>query len=124
MVSAETGKAKLAKSRVRLQPVNISPGPRALVFIQNHQQGLETMAENTSSSPFAGLIQQNIAVIPSFTLESGVEVKNVPVAFKTWGKLNEAKDNCLVICHALTGSADVEDWFVVYPLERTWCRLR
>lgn len=70
------------------------------------------MAGNTSSSPFAGLIQQNIAVIPSFTLESGVEVKDVPVAFKTWGKLNAAKDNCLVICHALTGSADVEDWYV------------
>ncbi len=65
-----------------------------------------------STSTFAALIQQSFYYVPSFTLESGVELKDVPIGYKTWGKLNEAKDNCLVICHALTGSADVEDWYV------------
>jgi homoserine O-acetyltransferase len=65
-----------------------------------------------SANPFASLISQSFAVFPSFTLESGVELKDVPVGYKTWGKLNEAGDNCLVICHALTGSSDVEDWYV------------
>ena len=65
---------------------------------------------NASSNPFAGMIHQSYAEIPSFTLESGVEIRDVPVAFKTWGKLNENGDNCMVICHALTGSADMEDW--------------
>nr|XP_019011189.1 homoserine O-acetyltransferase [Kwoniella pini CBS 10737]OCF49970.1 homoserine O-acetyltransferase [Kwoniella pini CBS 10737] len=71
------------------------------------------MASSSSSSnnPFAGLISQNTTIIPSFTLESGVTLQDVPVAYKTWGKLNENGDNCLVICHALTGSADVEDWW-------------
>lgn len=52
-----------------------------------------------------------MAVIPSFKLESGVVLKNVPVAYKTFGKLSPTGDNCMVICHALTGSADVADWW-------------
>lgn len=65
-----------------------------------------------STNPFGALINQEIAIVPSFTLESGVTLHDIPVAYKTWGKLNARGDNVLVICHALTGSADVEDWYV------------
>ena len=61
-------------------------------------------------SQFSGLINQEFFVIPTFTLESGTELQNAPVAYKTWGKLNDTKDNVMVICHAFTGSSDVEDW--------------
>lgn len=33
------------------------------------------------------------------------------MAYKTWGKLSPSGDNALVICHALSGSADVADWW-------------
>ncbi|KXX74546.1 Homoserine O-acetyltransferase [Madurella mycetomatis] len=63
-------------------------------------------------NPFAALIpDQQIAVIPSFTLESGVRLQNVPVAYTTRGTLSDNADNVMVICHALTGSADVGDWW-------------
>ena len=68
------------------------------------------------SSPFATLIQQEILTVPSFELECGRVLRDVPVAYKTWGKLNKTKDNVMVICHAFTGSADVEDWCVQVSL--------
>jgi homoserine O-acetyltransferase len=40
-----------------------------------------------------------------------VTLKQVPVAYSTWGVLNETHDNVLVVCHALTGSSDVSDWW-------------
>ncbi len=74
----------------------------------NPVESLSSQPEN----PFASLIpDQQIAVVPAFTLESGVVLHNVPVAYSTRGKLSPNGDNALVICHALSGSADVSDWW-------------
>jgi homoserine O-acetyltransferase/O-succinyltransferase len=55
---------------------------------------------------------QETLILPSLELESGAVLEQAPIAYKTWGRLNERKDNVMVICHAFTGSADVEDWYV------------
>lgn len=40
-----------------------------------------------------------------FKLESGVELPRVEIAYETYGTLNAAKDNAVLICHAFTGSS-------------------
>ncbi|KAL4925387.1 homoserine O-acetyltransferase [Aspergillus undulatus] len=71
-------------------------------------QRVDSQPENQ----FASLItNQSYVIVPSFTLESGVTLHNVPVAYTTRGKLSPEGDNALVICHALSGSADVADWW-------------
>lgn len=66
-------------------------------------------------NPYAVLVDaQETAVVKTFTLESGVELTDVPVAYRAWGKYRSMLDgrgNLMVICHALTGSANVADWY-------------
>lgn len=40
-----------------------------------------------------------------FLVESGHSFQDLIVAFETYGKLNHAGDNCILVIHALTGSA-------------------
>ena len=54
---------------------------------------------------------QYLAVPGAFTLESGEVLSQVEVAYRTWGDPANATEHAVLICHALTGSADVEAWW-------------
>lgn len=46
-----------------------------------------------------------------FTLESGEVLPEITIAYHSYGKLNEAHDNVVWVCHALTANSDVADWW-------------
>jgi homoserine O-acetyltransferase len=52
---------------------------------------------------FLRVVEQNAPL----TLEAGKELAPIDIAYETYGKLNEAGDNAILICHALSGDAHV-----------------
>jgi len=72
-------------------------------------------------------------------LENGETLPDVTIAYQTWGTLNAAKDNAILVNHAMTGWSDVPGWwpsmvgpglpfdtdkyFVVCPNVNGWTRI-
>lgn len=46
-----------------------------------------------------------------FSLENGVTLPHLDIAYHTYGTLNTAKDNVVWVCHALTGNSDAAVWW-------------
>ena len=46
---------------------------------------------------------KSIIVKKSLKLDCGKEISNFPLAYETYGELNEKRDNAILVFHALTG---------------------
>jgi len=46
-----------------------------------------------------------------FALENGGILKEITIAYHTYGELNTEKDNVIWICHALTANSDAAEWW-------------
>jgi homoserine O-acetyltransferase/O-succinyltransferase len=51
------------------------------------------------------------AIDEPFRLACGETLQPVTLRYALYGELNEARDNALLVCHALSGSARVADWW-------------
>ncbi len=63
----------------------------------------------TATRPDAGLPRLTLG--QPFALESDAILPEVSIAYRTWGTLAPGGDNAIVVCHALTGSADADRWW-------------
>jgi homoserine O-acetyltransferase len=52
-----------------------------------------------------------IQIQEPFQLESGKVLPGLTIAYHSFGKLNDKKDNVVWVCHALTASSDVFRWW-------------
>ena len=46
-----------------------------------------------------------------FSLDSGGKLQPVTIRYAQYGEPNAARDNVVLVCHALSGSAKVDDWW-------------
>ena len=46
-----------------------------------------------------------------FALDSGAELPDLTLSYRTWGALDDDGGNAVVVTHALTGSPDVDRWW-------------
>ena len=58
------------------------------------------MREITENKEYPGYL---LKCNENLKLDSGKSIINFQIAYQTYGKLNEHKDNAILICHALTG---------------------
>ena len=66
---------------------------------------IELPEASQSTLPAQGEV--GIVGIGSLTLESGVVLDDVRIAFQRWGELSEDRDNVVVVLHALTGDSHI-----------------
>ena len=63
---------------------------------------------------------KQIIVSNSLKLDCGQTIKDFPLAYETYGKLNESKDNAILVFHALTGDQFVSEINPVTKKEGWW----
>lgn len=51
------------------------------------------------------LVQRQVFSMPSFTTQSGKTLKDVKIGYETYGTLNEARDNAILVAHYFAGTA-------------------
>ena len=52
-----------------------------------------------------GIVEKKVFEMPSYTTTGGGTIKNVRIGWESYGKLNEAKDNVILITHFFSGSS-------------------
>ena len=63
---------------------------------------------------------KKISISKPLKLDCGKTVNNFPLAYETYGKLNENKDNAILVFHALTGDQFVAETNPVTNKEGWW----
>ncbi len=72
--------------------------------------GLSTAMKQDDTQSVGQVQTQTLRVVQEgeiFELASGQHLAPIDVAYETYGQLNEARDNVVLICHALSGNAHV-----------------
>lgn len=65
--------------------------------------------ENERTAPASD--ERQYADVGALQCENGGYLPDVTIAYETWGDLSSAKDNAILICHALSGDSHAIGWW-------------
>jgi hypothetical protein len=65
--------------------------------------------ENERTAPSNN--QRRVAKVGNLICEVGAELKDIEIAYESWGALNGDKTNAILICHALSGDSHAIGWW-------------
>jgi len=66
----------------------------------------------TQSYTDVGLVERRYATwLDQLVLESGIALGPITLAYETYGRLNESRDNAILLLHALSGDAHAAGWY-------------
>ena len=68
----------------------------------------------------AGVVSSRVAEFTDVRLTAGAVLPRVQVSYETYGELAPAKDNAILVCHALSGDAHVAGWREADALAAGW----
>src|SRR5512133_722401 len=68
-------------------------------------------APGAGRAAFVSSETRTLEIESAVALELGGRLPGLRIAYRTWGSLDEAGANAVVVCHALTGSADADLWW-------------
>lgn len=54
---------------------------------------------------FEGLVEKKVFEMPSYTTVGGGTIKNVRIGWESYGKLNDARDNVILVTHFFSGNS-------------------
>jgi homoserine O-acetyltransferase len=67
--------------------------------------------EFTSRTSIPPYIEGNFALPAEFPLDAGGVLRNASLRYALYGEINSGRDNVVLVCHALSGSARVHEWW-------------
>ena len=79
------------------------------------------MSERNDTARSVGCVTPQEVVFPEpLQLASGSELAEYTLRFETYGTLNAARSNAVLVCHALSGSHHVAGWYADDPSDIGW----
>jgi homoserine O-acetyltransferase len=76
-----------------------------VAWTQPHASTLPATGAWRPGDPLGQRQFMRMAMDRAFVLEGGGQLRDITIAFETWGELNADASNAVLVCHALTGDA-------------------